>query len=114
MTVPDCMLEYETLAAKVFGRPRIFIALRFGLVDRTKYKAADLKKVFENVTERRSEPTSSGQRRIPFPSKRGLCKTSVSSRFPAPIILHKPRPETAKYTHGALFNLFLIPSAEVA
>lgn len=114
MTVPDCMLEYETLGAKAFGRPRIFNTLRFGLVDRTKYKADDLKKVFENVAERRSEQTSSDQRRIPFPSKRGLCKTSVSSRFPAPIILHKPKAETAKYTHGALFNLPLIPSAEVA
>lgn len=73
MTVPDCMLEYETVAAKVFGRPRFFTTLRFGLVDRTKYKATTLKKVFEDVTERRSE--SKGQRRITFPSKRGLCKT---------------------------------------
>lgn len=86
MTVPDCMLEYETLAAKVFGRPRLFTALRFGLVDRTKYKATDLKKVFEDVTERRSEQTSKDQRRITFPSKRGLCKTLVP--FPFSYIRH--------------------------
>lgn len=75
MTVPDCMLEYESLAAEVFGRPRFFRALRFGVVDRTKYEAAKLKKVFEEVTERRREQTIQGQRRIAFPSKRGLCKT---------------------------------------
>lgn len=67
MTVPDCMLEIKTLAAKIFGKPRFFTALRFGLVDRTKYMAATLKKSFEDVTERHSE--SKDQRRITFPSK---------------------------------------------
>ncbi|MCJ1424450.1 hypothetical protein MMC29_002338 [Sticta canariensis] len=79
MTVPDCKLEYENLAVKVFGKPRHFTTLNLGLVDRTKYDAASLKKVFEEVTERRSEQTSKGQRRITFPSKRGLCKTFVTS-----------------------------------
>lgn len=81
MTVPDCMLEYESLAAEVFGRPRFFTTLRFGVVDRTKYEAAKLKKVFVDVTERRRE-TIQGQRRIAFPSKRGLCKTLVSFSSP--------------------------------
>lgn len=79
MTVPDCMLEYETLASKVFGKPQIFTTLNIGLVDRTRYKAKDLQKVFENVTKRRSEVTD--QRKIIFPSKRGLCKTWVHFSF---------------------------------
>lgn len=110
MTVPDCMLEYETLAAKVFGRPRFVTTLNFGLVDRTKYKAIRLKKVFEDATERRSEQISKGQRRITFPSKRGLCKTLVSFPFSFTKHIHNPKPGTlgtASYTHGTLFKLFL-------
>lgn len=100
MTVPDCMLEYQSLATKVFGRPRFFTALRFGVVDRTKYGAANLKKFFEEFAERRSEQKVQGQRRrIAFRSKRGLCKTLVSSHLPAPSIIHSPKPgglETAE------------------
>lgn len=78
MTVPDCMLEYETLASKAFGRPQIFTTVNFGLVERPKYKAKDLQKAFEDITERRS--TRTGQR-ITLSSKRGLCKTLVPFSF---------------------------------
>ena len=76
MTVPDCIDEYEKLGGNVFGKPRFFTMLNFGFVDRTKYDAENLKRVFQDVTKRRTEKDM-GQRRITFPSKRGLCKTSV-------------------------------------
>lgn len=77
MTVLDCIHEYKSLGEEVFGKSRIFSSLRFVMENRPKYKAANLKKVFEDVTERRSEQTSEIPRRITFPSKRGLCKTLV-------------------------------------
>ena len=79
MTVPDCISEYETLGQEVFGKPRFFTTLRFGVGNKTKYRANELKKVFENVTERRSEQSSHG--RVKFPSERGLCRTSVLHLF---------------------------------
>ena len=104
MTVPDCKLEYENVGVKVFGKPRYFTTLRWGVVERTKYNAANLKKVFEEVTERRSEQTSKGQRRITFPSKRGLCKTLVCFPFsPQLYPASNPEPdtlETARCFHG--------------
>lgn len=82
MTVPDCMSEYESLGAKMFGRPRHFTKLKsVGLRDRPKYSATNLKKVFEDLTERRSEKMSEGQRRIAFQSRKGLCNTLVSFLF---------------------------------
>jgi hypothetical protein len=75
MTVPDCLYEYERLGGEIFGKPRFFIQLHFGLGNRTKYKAARLKKVFEAVTARRSEFLQETDARITFPSKRGLCRT---------------------------------------
>ena len=75
MTVPDCITEYENLSQEVFGKPRFFTTLRFGVGNRTKYRAAKLKKVFEDVTERRSEQSEDG--RVTFPSERGLCRTLV-------------------------------------
>lgn len=85
MTVPDCIVEYEKLGEKVFGRPRHLITLNLGLIDRTKYDAEDLTKVFQDVAKRRSEQGNRNQRRITFPSKRGLCKTLVSFPFFAQI-----------------------------
>jgi hypothetical protein len=74
MTVPDCLHEYESLGGEIFGKPRFFCQIRFGLGNRTKYDGARLRKVFEDVTARRSAQNDS---RITFPFKRGLCKTSV-------------------------------------
>ena len=83
MTVPDCLWEYRNLGGEIFGKPRFFTQLRFALVNRTKYDGARLKKVFEDVTARRSERLPETDSRITFPSKRGLCKTLVSfSLFP--------------------------------
>ena len=74
MTVPDCLHEYESLGGDIFGKPRLFTQIRFGLGNRTKYDGAEMQKVFKNVTARRSEQTDD---RFTFPLKRGLCKTSV-------------------------------------
>lgn len=92
MTVPDCMMEYENLGDEVYSKPRFFNILRFGLIDRPKYNAANVKEVFEDVTRRRSEKIGNGQR-ITFPSKRGLCKTLVSISFLTPTLLFNREPE---------------------
>lgn len=78
MTVPDCISEYDNLGEEVFGKPRMLYTLRYGLGNRTKYKAANLEKVFKDVAERRSEQLSQAHSRITFPSARGLCRTLVS------------------------------------
>ena len=75
MAVPDCIHEYKSLGEEVFGRPRHFFALRFGLGDRTKYKAARLEKVIKDVTARRNEQLADSDPSIRFPSGRGMCKT---------------------------------------
>lgn len=77
MTVPDCISEYENLGEEVFGKPRMLYTLRYGLGNRTKYKAANLEKVFREVAERRSEQLCQPHSKITFPSERGLCKTLV-------------------------------------
>ena len=81
MTVLDCINEYEKLGEKVFGKPRLFFTLRFGLGDRTKYKALRLQKVFEDVAARRNEYLAEPDRSITFPSGRGLCNTYVFHSF---------------------------------
>ena len=55
MTVPDCIYEYRVLGQEVFGNPRFFTTINFGMGNRYKYKAAGLEKVFKEVTKRRSE-----------------------------------------------------------
>ena len=75
MTVLDCINEYENLGEEVFGKPRLFYTMRFGLGDRTKYKASRLQKVFEDVAARRNEYLAEPGPSITFPSERGLCKT---------------------------------------
>jgi hypothetical protein len=74
MTVQDCLQEYRSLGGEIFGKPRFFTQLRFGVGNRTKYEGAKLEKVFEEVTTRRSEQNDST---FTFPLKRGLCKMSV-------------------------------------
>lgn len=76
MTVLDCIYEYKNLGEKVFGNPRFFSTLRFGLGDRTKYKASRLADLFKDVTARRSEYLKDTDPSVAFlPSRRGLCQT---------------------------------------
>ena len=91
MTVLDCLHEYKTLGGEIFGKPRIFTQLNFYIPERTKYKGAKLKKIFEDVTARRSEQVRKTDSRITFPSRRGLCRTLVRlSSFLALGIKHRP------------------------
>ena len=76
MTVPDCIYEYKSLGQEVFGKPRFFTTLRFGVGDRCKYNAANLTKVFKEVTKRHNEkPDGEFLGKITFPSRKGLCTT---------------------------------------
>ena len=76
MTVPDCIHEYRSLGQEVFGKPRFFIALNFGVGNRYKYSAARLEKVFRDVTKRRNERSDEEVfGKITFPSGKGLCST---------------------------------------
>ncbi len=79
MTVPDCLDEYRNLGQEIFGRPRTFFTLRFGLGERYKYKATRLEKVFKDVCKRRNEEPDQAHGKIFFPSAQGLCKTLVFS-----------------------------------
>ena len=79
MTVPDCIHEYRRLGQLVFGNPRFFTSINFGVGDSYKYEATRLEKVFKDVTKRRNEmPTGDYFRPITFPSRSGLCTTYVS------------------------------------
>ena len=76
MSVPDCLFEYRRLGQEVFGKPRIISTLRFGLGERSKYKAAKLEKVFDKVCRERDErPGQTTTDKIMFSSGRGLCAT---------------------------------------
>lgn len=76
MTVVDCLHEYEQLGKEVFGKPRTLTELNTFVIRRTKYKAKNLKKVFEDVAARRNELLPDTENcKITFPSRRGLCKT---------------------------------------
>ena len=74
MTVLDCIDEYKSLGNQVFGKPRFFTFLRFGIGGRAKYEASTLEKVFQEVSTRRNEYLEEPNR-VLFPSGRGLCKT---------------------------------------
>ena len=76
MTVPDCIAEYKFLSQEVFGKPRIFFTLRFGIGSRCKYKASKMEKILKDLTQRRNEkPGRNASGRITFPSGKGLCTT---------------------------------------
>ena len=76
MTVPDCIYEYERLGQEVFGKPRFFASINIGITNRHKYSAANLAKVFKEVTRRRDEKIDGEVfGKITFPSRRGLCTT---------------------------------------
>jgi len=75
MTVQDCIEEYKKLGEEVFGKPRFFCTLRFGLGNTAKYSASRLQNVFEDVSARRNEYLKVPDRNITFRSGRGLCKT---------------------------------------
>ena len=76
MTIADCILEYENLAQTIFGNPRFFITMRFGLGSRCKYDHEVAERVFQDVIARRNEQ-SPGDRmgNIRFPASRGSCAT---------------------------------------
>lgn len=76
MTVPDSIYEYKSLGQEVFGKPRFFTSINFGISNRHKYRAANLTKVFKEVTKRRDEKTDGEvYGKITFPSRTGLCTT---------------------------------------
>ena len=77
MTVRDCLEEYKTLGGEIFGRPRFFIQLNFGLGNRTKYDTRTFQKVLERVVSKRShEMEAEGDTKTSFRSlRKDLCKT---------------------------------------
>lgn len=76
MTVAHCITEYENLAQRIFGRPRFFIAMRFGMGSRCKYDHNAAEKVFQDVVERRNQQAPGGRFvKVRFPMGRGACAT---------------------------------------
>lgn len=75
MTVADCLVEYKTLAAQIFGKPRTFHQLRVPFIKRNKYDASMLHRVFSDVVERRREKGQLPVDRLP--SRDLICRTYV-------------------------------------
>lgn len=76
MTVPDCLFEYVKLGHEVFGKPRIFPNIRFGLGARGKYNDARLEEMFKDITKRRNgEPRKHTFEKVVFQTGRALCAT---------------------------------------
>jgi len=77
MTVADCLQEYQTLGKLVFGKPRFFTQLRFKVGKRPKFRESNLKKVFQEVTNRRCEKREFHDGVVTFHMKdwEGLCQT---------------------------------------
>jgi hypothetical protein len=83
MTVLDCLREYETVGSRVFGKPRFFTQIRFGIFRRAKFRESDLEEVVQEVTNRRCERRPLGSDPVPFHVNywEDLCRTSVDT-FP--------------------------------
>ena len=75
MSVLDCIEEYQKLGEGVFGHPRLACTLRFGVGNRSRYKAESLEDVFKDVAARRDEYCQDPVPAIRFPSERGVCQT---------------------------------------
>ena len=81
MAVSDCLREYETVGSRVFGRPRFFTQLQFGIFRRPKFRESDLEEVVQEVTGRRCEKRPSGSEPVTLHVKywEDLCRTSVET-----------------------------------
>ena len=76
MTVQDCLNEYKMMGHKIFGKPRLLCQRNIAVIERPKYSHKRMKKVFEEVTARRSEGMEGRiKSSVQFPSKIGVCKT---------------------------------------
>ena len=69
MTVDDCIDEYKTLGAKIFGHPRPFAK---GALIYHKFDYRVLEAVIKDVTSRNSERVEYNT--IDFPSDEELCR----------------------------------------
>lgn len=84
MTVKDCLLEYKSMAQKIFGKPRFISQLNIGIVRWPKYNAAGVRKAFEEVTRRRGEKPAANQPgdAMPlFPTIPGTCSMFVPTNL---------------------------------
>ena len=80
MSVADCLHEYESLGGKVFGKPNFLNELSFFYIPRvrrTKYDSDLLRKVLEDVANRREEHSKSLSNDEPqmYSERRGICGT---------------------------------------
>ena len=73
MPVSDCIAQYKRLGGSVFGKPRWFNAINFGIfgVRRHKYDTAKFEAVIRSLIEERL----GGLPRKPFKFDQDLCRT---------------------------------------
>lgn len=74
MTVFDCILEYENLTLKMFGKPRLFskFTLSFGI---EKYDTDKMEKAIQQCARRRCDMVDFRKDSILFPSRSKMCKS---------------------------------------
>lgn len=72
MPVSDCIAEYKKLGGAVFGKPRFFNAITFGIlgVRRHKYDTRRFATVIQRLIEERLD----GHSNKPFKFDQDLCK----------------------------------------
>ena len=78
MTVEECISEYQSLGAQVFGNPRPF---SFGGIPWYKFDYRVLESVIQDVTARYGDKLEIGDE-VPFSSNEDFCRTYVNPRYP--------------------------------
>ena len=75
MPVADCLHVYETLGNRIFGKPRFFTQISFGIIKRTKFKRSVLEDECRSIVSKRREISSNESGDATFPSDLGVCGT---------------------------------------
>lgn len=75
MTVADCLVEYKSLGAEIFGKPRKIHQMSVFVTKRTKYDARRLHNVVADVVARRKEAGDAQLATDRLPFRQLMCQT---------------------------------------
>jgi hypothetical protein len=85
MNTHDCILEYETMGEKVFGKPRIFSWSGRIFWPRETFSHRKFEEVIESVIIRRTTVAHRGLTPHMFPSDENRCRTYVAQTLSAAV-----------------------------
>lgn len=74
MSVCDCKREYESLASKIFGKPRMIAKIKYGF-GFNKYSTKNAEEIFKKVANQRCDVSESSRAHKDFPLRKKVCKT---------------------------------------